>query len=481
MNLPRRTLLALAAFALPARALAQITGAKPALHIRVGAPPRATMPADFTGLSYESAQLYNVHYFAANNTDLVRAFTGLSLNGVLRLGGNLSDLTRWQSPAGDFVTPRQLAATAHIKTTWEWKAIDLVANADRGGAITPEAIHNLRGFLDATGWKAIYGLNFGSGDVARARDEAKHVADILGDRLIAFQIGNEADLFHSNPLLRDRATDFESYYASYLAFKAAVREAVPHARFGGPDTSFNMQWTELFAQRERNDAAFLSSHHYAMGPAGDPRMTADLLLASNAGLKKQIAGAETATRASGSPFRLTESNSCYLGGQPGVSDTFASALWVADMMLETAQAGYAGVNVHGGGDQVYTPIASDASGTTLRPIYSGMRFAQMFAGAELMQSEITQRREKNAGPHQQKSRCGCRFARLERCRPPCARKRQIIERSRVRHKSCPADRDRAASARYPPRSHRDVAELGSARVVAPKLDEREGEADQGRQ
>jgi hypothetical protein len=58
-------------------------------------------------------------------------------------------------------------------------------------------------------------------------------------------------------------------------------------------------------------------------------------------------------------------------------------------MLETAQAGYAGVNLHGGGDQVYTPIASDASGTTLRPIYSGMRFAQMFAGAQLLEIAIT--------------------------------------------------------------------------------------------
>jgi hypothetical protein len=388
MTLPRRTFLSLAASALPARALAQVTGAKPAIHIRVGVAPRATMPADFTGLSYESAQLYNVRYFAAANGDLVRAFTGLSPNGVLRLGGNLSDLTRWQSPAGDFATPRQLAATAHIKTTWEWKATDPVANANRGGAITPEAIRNLRGFLDATGWKAIYGLNFGSGDAARARDEAKYVADILGDRLIAFQIGNEADLYHNNPLLRDRATDFENYYASYRAFTTAVREAVPHAHFGGPDTAVNMQWTALFAEREKS-AAFLSSHHYAMGPGGDPRMTADVLLAPNAGLKKQIAGAEAAMRASALPFRLTETNSCYRGGQPGVSDTFASALWGADMMLETAQAGYAGVNLHGGGDQVYTPIASDASGTTLRPIYSGMRFAQMFAGAQLLEIAIT--------------------------------------------------------------------------------------------
>lgn len=388
MILPRRTFLRLAASVLPANALAQVTSPKPAVHIRVNAAHRATMPADFTGLSYESAQLYNVNYFSANNTVLARAFTGLSRSGVLRLGGNLSDLTRWQSTAGDFSTPKQMAATAHLLTTWEWKATDPVANANRGGAITPEAIRNLRGFLDATGWKAIYGLNLGSGNAARARDEARHVADALGDRLVAFQIGNEPDLYAGNPLLREIGKDFEAYYAGYREFTTAIREAVPHARFAGPDTAVNMQWTDLFAQREKANAVFLSSHHYAMGPAGDPAMTAERLLAPNAALTKQIEEAHVAMHDGGPPFRLTETNSCYRGGQSGVSDTFAAALWGADMMLETAQAGYAGVNLHGGGDGFYTPIASDAAGTTLRPLYFGMRFAEMFSGSEFLQSEI---------------------------------------------------------------------------------------------
>ncbi len=388
MPLPRRTFLSLAASAIPAGVFAQVTSSKSAIHIRVTAAPRATMPTDFTGLSYESAQLYNVNYFAPRNSALVRALSGLSRNGVLRLGGNLSDLTRWQSAAGDFATPKQLAATEHLQTTWEWKLTDPVANANRGGAITPDSIHNLRGFLDATGWKAIYGLNFGSGSAARARDEAMHVAEILGERLIAFQIGNEADLYHGNPLFRDKAPDFEAYYTGYREFAAAIHQAVPQARFAGPDTATNMQWTDLFAQREKSSAAFLSSHHYAMGPAGDPRMTAERLLAPNAALAKQIEEARAAMRDGGVPFRLTEANSCYRGGQPGVSDALAAALWGADMMLETAQAGYAGVNLHGGGDGYYTPVASDAAGTALRPLYFGMRLAEMFSGCEFLQSEI---------------------------------------------------------------------------------------------
>lgn len=346
------------------------------------------MPDDFTGLSYESAQLYNVNYFSARNTALVHAFTVLSPGGVLRLGGNLSDLTRWQSPAGDFATPEQLAATEHLRTTWEWKLTDPAANANRDGAITPDAIESLRGFLDATGWKAIYGLNLGSGSAARARDEATHVAGTLGARLIAFQIGNEADLYAGNPRLHDKGFDFDTYLARYREFASAVRAAVPDARFGGPDTAVNMSWTDLFARGEGHGAAFLSSHHYAMGPAGDPRMTAEHLLAPDQALARQIGEAQTASRDGGLPFRLTETNSCYRGGQPGVSDTFAAVLWGADMMLEAASAGYAGVNLHGGGDGIYTPIASDGTGTTLRPLYHGMRFAQMFSGATFLVADV---------------------------------------------------------------------------------------------
>ena len=39
-------------------------------------------------------------------------------------------------------------------------------------AITPEAIDQLAGFLDAAGWSLIYGLNLGTGTPQRAAEEA---------------------------------------------------------------------------------------------------------------------------------------------------------------------------------------------------------------------------------------------------------------------------------------------------------------------
>ena len=60
------------------------------------------VPVDYTGLSYEAAQLYNPAFFSDTNRSLVAAFRKLSSHGVLRLGGNLSEFTVWSEtePAG---------------------------------------------------------------------------------------------------------------------------------------------------------------------------------------------------------------------------------------------------------------------------------------------------------------------------------------------------------------------------------------------
>jgi hypothetical protein len=50
--------------------------------------------------------------------------------------------------------------------------------------------------------------------------------------------------------------------------------------------------------------------------------------------------------AHGVPFRVDEMNSIACGGQLGLSDTFASALWALDTLFEMARSGVDGVNLH---------------------------------------------------------------------------------------------------------------------------------------
>jgi hypothetical protein len=87
---------------------------------------------------------------------------------------------------------------------------------------------------------------------------------------------------------------------------------------------------------------------------------------------------------------MCEGNSCWDGGKPGVSDTLASALWCADYMLHLAQLGVTGINLHGGGNGFYTPIAgSPSTGFTRRPEYFGIQFAQQLTGSTFLRATLT--------------------------------------------------------------------------------------------
>ncbi len=388
-SIGRRTFLSMALCS----AAASATFGKPVdAQVMIGNAAGPIMPSNFNGLSYESTQLYNPAYLSADNKPLVQAFRQLSKNGVLRLGGSLSNSSHWHSEAGDFLTAEDARIVEKGQSEkWEWKLTDPAVRDHRNGAITPLSLARLRSFCDATGWSVIYGLDCIAGGPERARDEAAHVAAALGPRLLAFQVGNEADFFDRYRKVPGQGIgDFELYYRDYAAFVTAVREAVPHAPFAGPDTAVSMEWVSAFAKRVGHDAVLLSSHFYAMGPGTDPSQNAELLLSGKSRLGEQIAQARKASsEAGGVPFRLTEVNSCFRGGRPGVSDAFASALWCADMMLQTAAAGYAGVNLHGGGDGIYTPIAVTAEGgAELRPIYFGMQFAEYFTGAQFLDCRI---------------------------------------------------------------------------------------------
>ena len=344
------------------------------------------MPADFTGLSYESGQLYNPDFFSPHNTPLIEAFRGLTSKGVLRLGGHLSNITTWEGVGQN--DPKQLRGVRHgIEDYWEWPLVDPSVQQNKRGMITQQAIRNLRGFLDAVDWRLIYGLNFACGSAARAADEAAAVANIVGDRLLAFVIGNEVDGFGEDQFFRTKGYDFTQYIAEYEAWVKAIRERVPHAQFAGPDTDGKMDtWVKEYATRTRGDAILLTSHFYGMGPASDPTMTAERLLRKvHADLDSEIAGIKAARAAAGgTPYRMDEGNSCFGGGRKDVSDAYASALWAADYMLNMACTGIAGVNLHGGGVGIYTPIETSAkTPASLRPIYYGMQFAQQFAGFQL--------------------------------------------------------------------------------------------------
>ncbi len=348
---------------------------------------------DFTGLSYESAQLGNPRFFSGANSELAGFIRRLGASGVLRIGGNTSEYCYW-TPDPTKPTNRHNRESIPTGDKANPVAFGLAVGPDTGKKapapvnITPEAIRNLREFLDACGWKLIYGLNMGTGTAENAAEEAAHVMDAAGSKLIAFQLCNEPDLFFRNGI-RKADYDFKHFAVEWQHFFQTIRARLPTAPFAGPDTAYNNEWLVPFAKQFKHEAVFLSQRYYAEGPPTDASMTIERLLRPNPKLQDEFEGMKATMEESGLPFRLAETNSCYQGGKQGVSDTFASALWSADLMYQLASAGGTGINFHGGGYGWYTPIAgTQENGFLARPIYYGMLlFAQAGAGP-LVESQL---------------------------------------------------------------------------------------------
>ncbi|MGH9615719.1 MAG: glycosyl hydrolase family protein [Acidobacteriaceae bacterium] len=332
--------------------------------------PGQPIAKDFLGLSYETAQLSHPEFFSAANTGLAGFLRPLG-RGVLRIGGNSSDYAFWtphpsRNPAAQSSSP--IPPDAGHK-------------APAPTQTTPEAIRNLRQFLDMVDWRAIYGLNFGKGTPQMAAEEAAFVSDTLGDRLISFQIGNEDDLFSHNGL-RPNGYSYADFAIEWKTFYDAVKARVPNARFAGPDTSGN-RWLMEFAQQFGKDVIELSSHYYALGPASNPAMNIQRLLSpNNPRWESGVPKIRQAIAQSHLPYRLTETNSCYGGGKPGVSNTFASTLWALDLMFQLLAIGGSGINFHCGGYGWYSPIVGTIeNGFVARPeYYALLPMAQLLGG-----------------------------------------------------------------------------------------------------
>jgi hypothetical protein len=235
--------------------------------------PLASMPADYNGLSYETSQLSEPDFFSASNKSLVALFRLLSPQGVLRLGGNSSDFCWWKTSASA-KAPALKPPPGPLEHNWMPHALT---------AITPEAVDQLAGFLDATGWTLIYGLNLGTGTPQRAAEEAAYVAKKIGGRLQYLQIGNEPEYYRDpNNRLRPPTWNFAAYLAQWLQFARAVCARVRGAKLGGPDVGSNADWVASFARQAplelKGSIVACTGHYDAMGPPDDPTVNLERLL-----------------------------------------------------------------------------------------------------------------------------------------------------------------------------------------------------------
>jgi len=143
----------------------------------------------------------------------------------------------------------------------------------------------------------------------------------------------------------------------------------------GPAAAGNVStWTVPFGQTVTKSEITLLTQHYYRANGQLATSTGAFLVTPDTNLVKDLGELQTGAQSIGVPYRMSECNSFDNGGSSGVSDSYASSLWVIDYLFNCAQGGASGVNFHGGGNGPgYTPIAN-SSGTVVgaRPEFYGI-------------------------------------------------------------------------------------------------------------
>jgi len=213
----------------------------------------------------------------------------------------------------------------------------------------------------ALGARLILGIDLEADSARLAATEARAFLAGIGRQWIdALELGNEPELYPSWGWYRaadgveipgrPHSYGFNAYTENY----GSVASFLPRLPLAGPAIGAPgwMRHVGQFVTSEPR-LSLVTLHRYPLQrcffPAASPLYpTIHNLLASeaSAGLASSVARYASLAHAHGLGLRVDELNSVSCGGAPGVSNTFASALWVLDAAFQMARVGVDGVNIH---------------------------------------------------------------------------------------------------------------------------------------
>ena len=352
--------LACAALALPAGATAT-PSRLPTLTASVNlAQPGPRVPQTFLGLSFEAKALPQLAHYGdeGNMVNLLRQVAP----GLIRFGGVTVDTqTAW-------------ASQSHPKPNWAVSAItaDDLAGVDR---LAREA-H----------WGVLLAVTLGHPDPGAAADEVANAQAIMRTTLAGVEIGNEPDGYVIEHLRTDPYT-YDDYRQQLDSYLQAIGTSFPLV---GPDVSTPKRgsWIQSLAEDER--PVVLSGHYYPLSEChGYLPVVGDLLTRGiRSAEKRNLDRLAAISNSTGVPLRVGETNNISCGGEPDVSNTFASALWAVDYMTQAMRDGIAGINFHDivsnctgyGALCAATPDALAAGRLTAQPEWYALLLARRLLG-----------------------------------------------------------------------------------------------------
>ncbi len=280
--------------------------------------------------------------------------------------------------------------------------------------LTPQWFGKVRQLVGAIDARTLLDLNLVT-DLPQMAGRWAHAAEMQlpPGAIVGYEIGNEPDLYDplywSNilaPLARvldlrlfphGLAPDaYVQLYQSYASVLARVAPGVPLVAPVVAYPTVDLGWITRLLQAPHPRLGMISAHMYPYSACAAPlsplypSVPRLLSEAATAGMAASLRPAIELAHRAGYRFRLTELNSVTCGGLPGVSDTFATALWAPDALFELLRAGVDGVNIHVRVYAINAAFALTNRGLVARPLLYGLTLFTRMLGpdARLVQLRV---------------------------------------------------------------------------------------------
>jgi hypothetical protein len=336
--------------------------------VAAGAHPRR-IPNSYLGLSTE---YWAVPAWQQQSSVLARVLSVLHVPGdsplVLRIGGDSANQALWESQANVFP---------------EW--VD---------ELTPRWLNQTRSLVQRAHVRLILDLNLVTASPAISAEWAGAAeAGLPRGSIAGFEIGNEPDLYSrqawinvvsqtiaASQLLPSSLSpsDYARYFSDYAHAVALVAPGVPLLGPAVGTAARGTRWISTLLAGDHPGLREVTAHQYPYSacawPGSSRYPTIARLLGEPAtvGIARAVEPAIRIAARAGFPFRLTELNSVDCGGRPGVSDTFATALWAPDALFELLGAGVGAVNVHVHPGKVNAAFSLSSRGLSANPLLYGL-------------------------------------------------------------------------------------------------------------
>ena len=351
--------------------------------VRVGAAVRP-IPNSYVGFSAEWPELAAYEAGGPAFSRLLGLLSVAHEPVSLRLGGETADSTYWP------IANERLPSKAYVVNRDYFVTLGQLARATR-----------LSLSVD---------LNLAAQSPQMAQTVGRALRRWLPPTSVAgFEIGNEPDLYHSgyvgtmnispgvgSPFDWALGYSANAYAGDFARYARALRAIWPNVRYAGPEQCSAQTDYVLHALHTRA-MSMLTLHRYEFNTRGGlfspnyPTQAKYLSAADTRGFAAKNRWFVSLARQAGIPVKVTEINDA-VGDAPGLTNSFATALWGANTLFDLLAEGMDGVNVHLRLKYLNSPVtASSSGGLTANPLYYGMLLVTrtLGQGASLMRVATT--------------------------------------------------------------------------------------------